>query len=68
MREEKISHNEFSKVVQLLLCLPGTNACVEGVFSIMNKIWTDEKSQLSVKALKSKLIVKTNLRYTCLVS
>jgi hypothetical protein len=34
---------EILKIVQFALALPGTNAPVERVFSLMNDLWTDEK-------------------------
>jgi hypothetical protein len=33
---------EILKIVQFALALPGTNAPVERVFSLMNDLWTDE--------------------------
>ena len=38
-----ISHQHMLTLVQFILCLPGTNASTERVFSHMNKIWTSEK-------------------------
>ena len=40
------------KVFEYLLCIPGSNTPVERLFSIMNKIWTTEKSQLGLDTLK----------------
>lgn len=43
----------FRKIIECVLCLPGSNAPVERVFSVINKIWTSEKTQLSVEVLKA---------------
>jgi len=51
---------------EYILSLPGSTASVERTFSGMNDIWTNEKSQLKVETLKAILIVKTNLKMTCL--
>ena len=37
------------KIVEYIFSLPGSNPPVERVFSIMNNIWSTEKSQLSVE-------------------
>ena len=47
------------------MCLPGTNAPTERLFSVMNNIWTAEKTQLNVSTLKAILIVKTNFELNC---
>lgn len=52
-------------LLEYCLCLPGTNALVERVFSLMNKIWTAEKAQLKVATLKAMLVLKVNACMTC---
>ncbi|KAL0901818.1 hypothetical protein ABMA27_006985 [Loxostege sticticalis] len=48
-------------IVQYLLCLPGTNAPTERVFSLMNALWTSEKSSLKVETLRALLVLKFNM-------
>ncbi|CAI6349168.1 unnamed protein product [Macrosiphum euphorbiae] len=36
-------------VVEFLMCFLGSNANVEGIFSDMNKLWTDDKSRFDGK-------------------
>jgi len=55
----------FSIIIEYILCLPGSNAPVERVFSLMNKIWSSEKSQLGVGVLKAILIAKGNINKSC---
>jgi len=58
MLNNDLSHFNFSLIVEYILCLPGSNASVERVFSNMNKIWSSEKTQLGVCVLKAILITK----------
>jgi len=55
----------LKKVVEFSLCLPGTNACVEQVFSLINQMWTPEKTQLLVRTMEAIISVKYNLKLTC---
>ncbi|CAI6372912.1 unnamed protein product [Macrosiphum euphorbiae] len=45
-------------VVEFLMCIPGSNANVERIFSDMNNLWTDDKSRFDVKTVKAMLVVK----------
>ncbi|KAJ4447740.1 hypothetical protein ANN_09748 [Periplaneta americana] len=38
--------SNLKRVVEFIMCIPGTNACVERLFSRMNALWTDEKNKL----------------------
>ena len=55
----------LASVVQFLLCLPGSNAPCERVFSQMNNLWTPDKHQLKVETLGALLMVKFNFSFTC---
>ncbi len=50
--------NNLNLIVQFILCLPGTNAATERVFSLVNDLWTEKKSQIKVETLKDLLQVK----------
>ena len=54
---------QIQKIVEFVLCLPGTNAVTERVFSAMNVIWTTEKTQLKVETLEAMLMVKCNFEF-----
>lgn len=54
---------QIQKIVEFVLCLPGTNAVTERVFSAMNIIWTSEKTQLKVETLEAMLMVKCNFEF-----
>jgi hypothetical protein len=56
----------ISTVAELSLSLPGTNAAVERVFSLVNALWTDERNRLGVSTVKSIVLVKHHFRnYKC---
>lgn len=65
MEAAQVPYLEFSRLVEFILCLPGTSAPVERVFSSAKNIWKTESSQLGVNTLKSILLVKNNLEYKC---
>lgn len=64
--KNKLNYYNTFLLVEFALCLPGTNAELERVFSIINNIWTAEKSQLKVDTLKSMIITRVNNKLTCL--
>ena len=64
-RSNDTDHIQLGKIIQFVFCLPGTTASVERVFSLMNAVWSDEKSQLQVETLKAILITKFNYKMTC---
>lgn len=62
----EVPHVNLQKLAEVVLCLPGSNAPVERVFSLMNDVWTAEKSRFLVETIKAILIVKTNFKLSCL--
>lgn len=67
-RHFKQSHVPFkniSALCQFAMCLPGTNAPVERIFSIMNNTWTDERNRMSLDTLKALLITRVNIHVSC---
>ena len=65
MREKHLDFQDFCNVVKFILCLPGSTAPVERIFSVMNSMWTKEKSRLSVETMKAMLIVRENNDMEC---
>lgn len=65
MEKQQISFTNFSTIIEYALCFPGTSAPAERIFSKINKIWKEERSKLSIETLKSILIVKCNMEFTC---
>lgn len=66
MQSQQVPFIEFSRVVEFILCLPGTSAPVERVFSSIKNIWKTESSQLKMEILQSMLFVKNNIDYSCI--
>lgn len=64
--KNKIESCHLLLIISFILCLPGTSATVERVFSLINKIWTEEKTQMSIETLKNILFVKYNSHLSCL--
>jgi hypothetical protein len=50
------THNSFWN----FFAIPGTSAAIEGVFSITDALWTDEKSRFFVETIKAVIITKTH--------
>ncbi|KAF0767141.1 protein FAM200B-like, partial [Aphis craccivora] len=50
---------ELLKVVEFSFILPGSNAAVERVFSLMNSTWTNSRNKLDIKTVEATLIIKT---------
>ena len=65
MNEKCLDYQDIFKIVEFVLCLPGSTAPVERIFSVMNNMWSKEKSRLSVETMKAMLIVKQNCAMDC---
>lgn len=64
--KNNVPYNHIIKIISYIFCLPGTSAPVERVFSLINDIWTSDKTQLSVQTLRDLLYVRYNINKTCL--
>lgn len=65
MSENGQDFQQFSNIVEYILCLPGSTAPVERIFSIMNSMWTKEKSNLNVETMKAMLVIRQNFDIKC---
>lgn len=63
---ESCDYEEITKIAEFVLCLPGSTASVERVFSNVNDTWTEEKTRLKVETLKAMISVKVNSKMSCL--
>lgn len=66
MQSQQVPFTEFSQIVEFILCLPGTSASVERVFSSIKNTWKTESSQLKMETLESILFVKNNMDLSCM--
>jgi hypothetical protein len=64
MSEKFLDFQDFCNV-EFILCLPGSTASVERIFSVMNSMWCTEKSRLSVESMRAMLIVRQNCNVQC---
>ena len=65
IREKHLDFQDFCNVVGFILCLPGSTAPDQRIFSVMSSMWTKEKSRLSVETMKAMLIVRQNNDMEC---
>ncbi|CAI5780792.1 LOC100492546 [Podarcis lilfordi] len=63
--QKMIPYPQLQKLVQLCLCLPGSNAAVERVFSSMDMMWTSQRSRLDIDTIKAVLAVQSNFAMDC---
>jgi hypothetical protein len=63
--KKMVPYLQLQRLVEISLCLSGSNASVERVFSAMNMIWTSQRSRLCLQTVKSMLTVLTNFPMTC---
>jgi uncharacterized protein YjaZ len=64
--KENINAVNINCLISFCLALPGSNALIEHVFSIINVLWSDEKSRLKIQAVKALTIVKTHFKdFSC---
>ena len=57
--------SQYSKLVELALAIPVSNAYVETIFSLMKNLWTDARNRLSTDMVKAELSVKLNYSLSC---
>lgn len=65
LEKESVPFEEFSSIIEYVLCFPTTSAPVERIFTDVNKIWTKHNTQISIETLKSTLFVKNYFDYSC---
>lgn len=63
--DRNIGFKNIGDIVEFVLSLPATNAPTERVFSLMNNLWTNEKSRLKPENVKHMLMTRCNLDYSC---
>jgi hypothetical protein len=56
-------YSEFLKMIQYMFAIPGHNATVERIFSLIEAQWTDERNRLKVENIKYITMVKFNFNF-----
>lgn len=65
LKKTNIAYNNLAKVVEFAMCLPGSSAPAERVFSIMGNLWCAERGRLSISVVRELLNVKINSTLSC---
>lgn len=66
MEAEHVPFDQFSHIIEFILCFPGSSAPVERVFAKAKKVWKQESSSLQITTLNSILHVKINMDWNCM--
>lgn len=56
---------QLLKICEYIFCIPGHNANVERVFSLMNIQWSDERNRMQMDTVESILQCLVNYEMTC---
>eukprot|EP00918_Siedleckia_nematoides_P036877 GHVU01080038.1.p1 GENE.GHVU01080038.1~~GHVU01080038.1.p1 ORF type:complete len:428 (+),score=58.22 GHVU01080038.1:953-2236(+) len=60
-----LSIPETLKIAQFVFCMPGSNAFIERVFSIIKGFWTDGRFRLDVATVEAITVLKTYFSMSC---
>eukprot|EP00079_Xenopus_tropicalis_P010275 XP_002934983.2 PREDICTED: uncharacterized protein LOC100492546 isoform X1 [Xenopus tropicalis] len=63
--QKSLSFTQLKTIVELTLCMPGSSAPIQKVFSAMNMMSDADYSKLGVQSLKSVLMVLINFPMSC---
>lgn len=66
LEREHLPYREFALIAEFILCLPGSSAPVERIFSVGKQLWKIESSSLHLKTFNAMLKVKCNMELSCL--
>lgn len=58
-------YSELLKLAEYYFAIPGHNANVERVFSLINAQWTKERSRLQTDTIAKMMFLLCNLNLTC---
>lgn len=64
-RKEHIELPNLKKTVEFVMCLPGTSAPVERIFSQMKKMWSDDRGRMEECVVEALLTCKLNVNMSC---
>lgn len=56
--------NELQKIMQCILATVN-NSYIEGIFSIMNNVWSNERNRLKIESVKAESCTKMNYDMKC---
>jgi hypothetical protein len=61
----KTDYKNLMKIIETVMAIPIGNDFVERVFSLMKKIWTDERNRMNINIIKAEICIKTNFSMDC---
>lgn len=61
----KANMTNMFKIVSYVLSVPGSNAFVERIFSLMTNKWSDSRNRCSTELIKNELLVTVNYVLPC---
>lgn len=61
----KANLTNLFQIVSLVLSVPGSNAFVERIFSLMGNKWSDARNRCSTNLIKSELQISVNIDMPC---
>jgi hypothetical protein len=64
MSEKRLDFHDFCNIKKLILCLPQV-VPAERISSVMNTMWSKEKSRLSVETMRATLVARQNCVMEC---
>jgi hypothetical protein len=63
--EKRLDFQDFCNIVEFILCLPGSTASAVRIFTVMNSMWSQEKSRLSVETMGAVIVIRQNCVMEC---
>lgn len=58
-------HSELLKLAEYYFAIPGHNANVERIFSLVNAQWTKERNKLQTETIAQMMFLLCNIKLTC---
>lgn len=65
MQTENVPFEQFSRIIEFILCIPGSAAPVERILKKAKSMWGQESSPLHVSMLDPIFHVKYNIKWSC---
>lgn len=56
---------KLQTIVQTVFAIPCSNSYVERVFSVMGRLWTQERNHIEAKIVKAELLIYHNIMISC---
>lgn len=56
----------MTKIIETVMAIPVGNEFVERVFSLMKKVWRDDRSHMNIDLIKSEICIKSNFSMDCI--